>query len=42
MTRDLGILQAFGTELANSSRWPNWAEDSEFRAARDATAADRR
>ena len=42
MARDLGILQAFGAELANSTRWPNWAEDSEFRAARDATAADRR
>ena len=23
------------------NRWPNWSQDSEFRAARDVTAADR-
>jgi hypothetical protein len=27
--------------LANSRAWPNWSPDSEFRAARDKTAADR-
>ena len=42
MARDLGLLQAFGSDLANSDRWPNWAADSEFRAARDATAAERK
>jgi hypothetical protein len=31
-----------GAELANSERWPNWAQDSEFRAKRDASAADRK
>jgi Zn-dependent M28 family amino/carboxypeptidase len=41
MARDLQLLHAVGSELANSGRWPNWSRDSEFRAARDATAADR-
>ena len=30
-----------GLRLANSCEWPNWSQDSEFRAARDATAAER-
>jgi Zn-dependent M28 family amino/carboxypeptidase len=42
MARDLGLLQRFGSALANSSRWPNWGVDSEFRAARDASAAERK
>jgi len=42
MTVDLGVLYLLGAELANSSRWPNWAEDSEFRATRDASAGERR
>jgi Zn-dependent M28 family amino/carboxypeptidase len=42
MARDLALLQAFGAELANSPRWPNWAPESEFRAARDASAAERK
>jgi Zn-dependent M28 family amino/carboxypeptidase len=42
MARDLGLLYKLGNELANSKRWPDWSKDSEFRAARDATAADRR
>jgi Zn-dependent M28 family amino/carboxypeptidase len=42
MARDLQMLYALGNELANSEQWPNWAKDSEFRAARDATAADRK
>ena len=41
MARDLQLLYTVGSDLANSSRWPNWSQDSEFRAARDATAADR-
>ena len=41
MARDLQLLHAVGSELANSGRWPNWSQDSEFRAARDATATDR-
>jgi len=42
MARDLQLLYTVGSDLANSDRWPNWGEDSEFRAARDATAAARK
>jgi Zn-dependent M28 family amino/carboxypeptidase len=42
MARDLGLLYAVGRDLADSAAWPNWAKDSEFRAARDASAAERR
>ncbi|WP_254782674.1 M28 family metallopeptidase [Lysobacter sp. yr284] len=41
MARDLQILYTLGSDLANSTRWPNWAEDSEFRAARDESAGER-
>lgn len=39
--RDLQVLYTLGEQLANSRRWPNWSEDSEFRAGRDASAASR-
>ena len=42
MAHDLGLLYRVGSELANSNRWPDWAQDSEFRAKRDASAADRK
>jgi Zn-dependent M28 family amino/carboxypeptidase len=42
MARDLGILYAVGRELADSNAWPNWSRDSEFRAARDQSAAERK
>lgn len=42
MARDLQILYTLGSDLANSNTWPNWSQDSEFRAARDASAADRK
>jgi Zn-dependent M28 family amino/carboxypeptidase len=42
MAEDLSMLYAVGARLANSREWPNWSPDSEFRAARDATAAARR
>ena len=35
------LLHQVGQRLANSRQWPNWSADSEFRAARDATAAER-
>jgi Zn-dependent M28 family amino/carboxypeptidase len=35
------LLHAVGRDLANSNAWPNWSEDSEFRASRDRTAAER-
>ena len=41
MARDLQILYTLGSDLANSNRWPNWAQDSEFRAARDESAEQR-
>ncbi|WP_267225078.1 M28 family metallopeptidase [Dyella silvae] len=42
MARDLQILYTLGSDLANSDTWPNWSTDSEFRAARDATASQRK
>ncbi|UYC11692.1 M28 family metallopeptidase [Xanthomonas sp. CFBP 8445] len=39
--RDMQVLYTLGEELANSPQWPNWSRDSEFRAARDASAAQR-
>jgi Zn-dependent M28 family amino/carboxypeptidase len=42
MARDLQLLYTVGEELANSTRWPDWAQDSEFRATRDESAAARR
>ncbi|MHB8912484.1 MAG: M28 family metallopeptidase, partial [Lysobacter sp.] len=42
MARDLELLYAVGSDLANAERWPNWGKDSEFRAARDTTAAQRK
>lgn len=38
---DLGLIMAMGTDLANSRDWPNWAPDSEFRAARDVSKSSR-
>ena len=42
MIADATLLHALGARLANSREWPNWSKDSEFRAARDRTAAQRR
>jgi Zn-dependent M28 family amino/carboxypeptidase len=42
MARDLQLLYTVGSDLANSDRWPNWSQDSEFRAARDASAGERK
>jgi Zn-dependent M28 family amino/carboxypeptidase len=38
---DAALLHALGLRLANSDVWPNWSQDSEFRATRDQTAAER-
>ena len=35
------LLHQVGLRLANSRDWPNWSADSEFRAARDQSAAER-
>jgi Zn-dependent M28 family amino/carboxypeptidase len=42
MARDLDILYSLGRDLADSKAWPNWSKDSEFRAARDRSAAERK
>jgi Zn-dependent M28 family amino/carboxypeptidase len=41
LAQDAAMLHAVGEQLANSREWPNWSTDSEFRAARDLTAAER-
>lgn len=41
LARDLQVLYTLGRDLADSDAWPNWSAESEFRAARDATAAER-
>jgi len=40
--QDAELLFALGKRLANSREWPNWSQDSEFRAERDKTAAARK
>ncbi|GAC1508252.1 MAG: M28 family metallopeptidase [Steroidobacteraceae bacterium] len=35
------LLHQVGLRLANSGEWPNWSKDSEFRPARDRSAAER-
>jgi Zn-dependent M28 family amino/carboxypeptidase len=42
MIADGQLLYGVGRALANSRQWPNWSADAEFRAARDATASERR
>ena len=42
MAQDATLLHSLGKRLASSRLWPNWSKDSEFRAARDRTAALRR
>jgi Zn-dependent M28 family amino/carboxypeptidase len=42
MARELQVLYTVGRELADSRRWPDWDPSSEFRAARDASAAERK
>lgn len=37
---DLELYYVIGRELAESTAWPNWYEDAEFRAARDASRGD--
>ena len=41
MAQDAELLHAVGLRLADSCEWPNWSQDSEFRAARDRSAAER-
>jgi Zn-dependent M28 family amino/carboxypeptidase len=41
MAVDAELLHALGQRLANGCDWPNWSQDSEFRAARERSAAER-
>jgi Zn-dependent M28 family amino/carboxypeptidase len=41
MAEDVVLLHNVGRSLANSRLWPEWSQDSEFKATRDQTAADR-
>ncbi len=41
VVQDAELIHAVGERLANSCDWPNWSQDSEFRAARDRSAAER-
>ena len=39
---NLGLIYKLGRGLANSRQWPGWKDGSEFKAARDASAAERK
>ena len=41
VVQDAELIHAVGERLANSCEWPNWSQDSEFRAARDRSSAER-
>ncbi len=41
LVNDAGLIYAVAERLGNGSEWPNWAEGSEFKAPRDASAAAR-
>jgi len=41
MANDDLLLHRLGSRLANSNEWPNWSQDSEFRATRDQTSGER-
>ena len=41
MAEDDQLLHNLGRDLANSRAWPNWSQDSEFRATRDQSAGER-
>jgi hypothetical protein len=39
---DMTLLYNVGRRVADGHDWPNWSSDSEFRAARDASQAQRK
>ena len=41
IVRDAQLIHAVAERLGNSGEWPNWAEGSEFKALRDASAEAR-
>lgn len=42
MAANIDMLHELGRDLANSARWPEWGEGSEFKAIRDMSASARR
>ncbi|TWI60912.1 Zn-dependent M28 family amino/carboxypeptidase [Pseudoduganella lurida] len=42
LASDMELLYGLGRDLADSGTWPNWGSDSEFRAIRDQSAAERK
>jgi Zn-dependent M28 family amino/carboxypeptidase len=42
MVTDLTLLFDFGSDLANSTAWPEWGEGAEFKAVRDASKGQRK
>jgi Zn-dependent M28 family amino/carboxypeptidase len=42
LAHDLELLYAVGRDLADSSAWPNWSKESEFRAIRDQSTSGRK
>jgi Zn-dependent M28 family amino/carboxypeptidase len=42
MAEDIDILYDLGRQLADSREWPSWYQGSEFKAAREKTAAQRK
>lgn len=42
LAEDAELLYGLGRDLADSARWPEWKPGAEFKAARDASAAQRR
>jgi Zn-dependent M28 family amino/carboxypeptidase len=40
--QDIELVGTMAQELANSTRWPEWKDGSEFKAVRDKSAAERR
>jgi Zn-dependent M28 family amino/carboxypeptidase len=42
LAEDAALLYGLGRELADSTRWPEWKAGAEFKAARDASATERR
>ena len=41
IAEDANLVHQLGLRLGNSREWPNWSADSEFRAVRDQSAAER-
>lgn len=39
--QDVNLLYAIGSELANSRSWPQWRQESEFKAVREQSEQDR-